>query len=78
MAPRLAQIEPRHEEDPEAGGLGGGRVLWNELTVAWVNRVFRDKPGGLVVAYLGLGRELVGPHAPQTVIRKPSRSRYSR
>jgi type I restriction enzyme R subunit len=28
------------------------------LTIAWVNLVFRDKPGGLVVDYLGLADQL--------------------
>jgi hypothetical protein len=27
------------------------------MAIAWVNRVFKDKPGGLVVDYLGLAHE---------------------
>ena len=32
--------------------------------IARVNRVFRDKPGGLVVDYLGLAHELKAALAP--------------
>jgi type I restriction enzyme R subunit len=34
--------------------------------IAWVNRVFRDKPGGLVVDYLGLAHELKAALATYT------------
>ena len=46
-------------------------------TFARVNRVFRDKPGGLVVDYLGLADELkraLGYPPPATILPLPARA----
>ena len=50
--------------------------------IARVNRVFRDKPGGLVVDYLGLAHELKRrwrpiPRAAARARRRSTRSRRS-
>ncbi len=41
-------------------------VVATRLPLARVNRVFRDKPGGLVVDYLGLADQLKRPLATYT------------
>jgi type I site-specific restriction-modification system R (restriction) subunit len=44
--------------------------------IARVNRVFKDKPGGLVVDYLGLAHELKAALAPQSkhLLQAPRRA----
>jgi type I restriction enzyme R subunit len=46
--------------------------------IARVNRVFKDKPGGLVVDYLGLAQELKQALAPTPRAAAPGARRWTR